>query len=182
MTRLSPVLSAHDLPMAELCAARLDGELFRLDGCFCPIDEPQVSALRGAALAAVVPDRVIAEQRSAAWVWGAIDQPPTRHELCASSGARVRPPASLRVAVREVVIDELSIAEIGGMRVTTPLRTVVDLARFSTTFGDVERAMVLTLMMLGEFGVEACEADINGRRNLPNKKIAIARLRASVLP
>lgn len=180
MTRLTPVLSARDLPVAELHAARLDGELFSLDAVFCPVDEVEASALRAAALAAIMPARAIAEQRSAAWIWGALERPPERHELCASIDARVRPPAAMRVAVREVVIDELAIAEIGGMRVTTPLRTVVDIARFSETFGDRERAMTLALMRLGRFGVEACEADINGRRNLPNKKVAIARLRAAV--
>lgn len=178
MTRLPLVLSAHDLPVAELCAARLDGEVFALDACFCPVDELEASAHRGAALAAVLPDRVIAEQRSAAWIWGAIEQPPAQHELCASVESRVRPAAATHICVREVVIEQIDLSWIGGMRVTTPLRTAVDLARFSVHFDATERHIVRRLMELGDFGLTECLRDMDRRRNLPNKRRAASRLRA----
>ena len=180
MTRLAAVLSHRDLPVAELCAARLDGELFRLDGCFCPVDEIEQSRHRGAALAALLPDRLIAEQCTAAWLWGVIDQAPAQHQFCASLGARVRPPAMMRIAVREVVIDDVSTVMIGGMRVTTMLRTVIDLARFSPHFGAKEVTMLRGLMALGKLDIEACRNDINSRRNLPGKKRAMARITEAV--
>ena len=52
---LPPVLGALDLPAPELHAARLDGEVFALDECFCPIDEIEQSIHRARALAAILP-------------------------------------------------------------------------------------------------------------------------------
>src|SRR5687767_11814124 len=99
--RLASVLTSSDLPMAELAAARLDGELFRIDDCYSPIDEVEQPRHRARALGAVLRDRLIAEQRSAAWIWGALDAPPPRHELCVATGARVRPPGLPWMVVRE---------------------------------------------------------------------------------
>ncbi|MCU1403664.1 MAG: hypothetical protein JWM70_1988, partial [Microbacteriaceae bacterium] len=38
MSRLESVLCRIDLPEAELQAARLDGEVYAVSECFCPID------------------------------------------------------------------------------------------------------------------------------------------------
>jgi hypothetical protein len=174
--RLPSVLSAYDLPIAELSAARLDGELFRIDDCFAPVDEIEQPQHRAKALRAGLPDRLIAEQRSAAWIWGALDAPPTTHELCAAIGARTRSPSVSWMKLREVVIEPQEITTIDGMQLTTPLRTVVDLARFSARFGEAEELMVAWLMRHHGFTVADCLDDMNRRRNLPNKRKAIARL------
>jgi hypothetical protein len=174
--RLPAVLSARDLPIAELQAARLDGELFAIDECFSPIDEVEQRQHRAASLAALVPGRLIAEQHSAAWVYGALGSAPAHHEFCADTRARVRPTATGRFSLREVVIDADDFTEIGGMGVTTPLRTVIDLARFCTEFGEGEREIVRELMAYGRFGLAECVVALNRRRNLPGKRQAIARL------
>jgi len=175
--RLPPVLSFHDLPVAELAAARLDGELFRIDDCFAPVDEIEQPQHRAGALRAVLPERLIAEQRSAAWIWGALDAPPTHHELCVTAGARTRSPGIGWMRVREVVIEPAEIATVAGLQLTTPLRTAVDLARFSADFGEAEELMVAWLMLHCSFGVIDCVDDMQRRRNLPNKRQAIARLK-----
>ena len=105
MPRLGPVLTAHDLPVPELMASRLDGELAMLDGAWTPVDEIEQPRHRALSLALRLPDRVIIEQRSAAWVWGALPTAPQQHQLCAATGARVRPGEGWP-AVREVVIAE----------------------------------------------------------------------------
>ncbi|MES2170071.1 MAG: type IV toxin-antitoxin system AbiEi family antitoxin [Actinomycetota bacterium] len=179
--RLPAVLSTHDLPSAELQAARLDGELFAIDECFSPIDEIEQRRHRAASLAAIVPDRLIAEQHSAAWVHGALLHAPARHEFCADTRARVRP-AGARFALREVVIDDSDLMELGGMSVTTPLRTVLDLARFSSEFGEAERQVTRALMVCGRFGFIDCVSALDRRRNLPGKRQAIARLAEFQLP
>lgn len=178
--RLPPVLSSTDLPLAELLAARLDGELFRVDDCFCPVDEVEQPAHRASALRAGLSDRLIAEQRSAAWVWGALELPPQPHQLCAAMGARVRPPGAGWVMSREVVIEPWEIVVLGGMQVTTPLRTAVDLARSSPSFGEAEERVIRWLALHGGFTVEDCLDDMDRRRNLPNKRQAAARLRRSL--
>jgi len=177
LMRLSPVLSPADLPRPELDAARLDGELFLLDGCHCPIDEPERPALRAGSLAARFGQRLIAERRSAAWVLGALATAPRVHQLCAGSTARVRPADRSGLELREVVIDEEDLLLIGGFRVTAPVRTVTDLARFSEAFGPEERRIVRRLARIGRVGLDDCLRLMNRRRNLPAKRRATQRLR-----
>ena len=55
MARLPMVLGTDDLPIAELCAARLDGELFAIDDGWAPVDEPDLPAFRAAVVALRVP-------------------------------------------------------------------------------------------------------------------------------
>lgn len=180
--RLSPVLSGYDLPSPELQAARLDGELFAVDRCFSPIDEIEQREHRAAALAFILVPKLIAEQRTAAWIHGALDTPPAIHELCARTEARVRPGSMIGMTLREVVIDDQDLEFVGGLRLTTPLRTAIDIARFSHVFGTDERSIVARLMAIGEFGIEECIWMIDRRRNLPGKHAALERLRESCLP
>ncbi len=177
--RLGPILSVADLPEAELCALRLDGDAYEIDGCAAPIDEPYSHLLRAAALAAQLPPRLIVELQSAAWVWGALASPPPRQQVCADIGARTRPAGLHRMVIREVVIDEGDVVTLAGVKITTPLRTAIDLARFSSTFDARDRGAVTFLMRLGTFGVSECAAVMGRRRNLPNKKLALIRLEQS---
>ncbi|CAN5185124.1 hypothetical protein BH09ACT3_BH09ACT3_02640 [soil metagenome] len=178
--RLNSVLSSIDLPTAELDAARLDGELFRIDGCFAPIDEPDRAALRAGSLAARFSPRLIAEQRSAAWVLGVLDAPPRTHQLCAALDSRVRPADLSGIEVREVVIEETDLLSVGGFRITSVLRTVIDLARFSPTFGSDEMGTVRGLAELGAHCLADYVAQMERRRNLPGKRRAIERLRLAL--
>jgi hypothetical protein len=175
MSRLSPVLTTADLPLAELCAARLDGELLRVDDSFTSIDQPHDRTLRALTISLAWPERMIAERWSAAWVWGALDQPPARHTLCASLGARARSSTPQRVAVREVVIDDDEMVTLAGQRVTTPLRTITDLARFD----HVPTELLARLIALGDVSLDACRAALDRRRNLPNKVVAWAAITAA---
>ena len=170
--RLPPVLSTLDLPAPELCAARLDGELFVIDGCFCPVDEIEQPKHRAAALNAGHSERLIAEQLSAAWVWGALDSPPSHRQFCVATGARVSHSPALWMTVREVVIEEDEIVDFGGGAVTDPTRTLVDLARFGVSF---DPAVIRPLITVGASLDRAVES-ITSRRNLPNKRLALERL------
>ncbi len=177
--RLPSVLSRFDLPLAELHAARLDGEVYPVDECFSPIDEIDRLALRARALAALFAPRLIAEQRTAAWVLGVVARPPAQHQFCADITARARPVGTGRITVREVVIDESDLFVCAGLTVTTPLRTIVDLARFSPSFGAKERGIAGMLMQRHGIGVPECTAMLNRRRNLPGKRIALDRIIAA---
>jgi hypothetical protein len=177
--RLPAVLSSVDLPDQELQCARLDGELFALDTCFCPIDEIEQPHHRAAAMALTLPDRLIAEQRSAAWIYGALNRAPSTHELCAEVTARSRPASLERYVLREVVIDAIDIRTISNLRVTSPVRTVVDLARFSSRFEEEEQVMVARLMTIGRFDVTECRQLLDRRRNLPGKRRALDRIRSA---
>lgn len=176
MTRLPSVLSRHDLPQSELFAAQLDGEVYRVGDCFSPIDEIEQCSHRAKALLALVPGKLIAEQRTSAWVLGALVHPPSQHQFCTDIGARIRPTGLVATTIREVVIERADLTWCAGLELTTPLRTAVDIARFSSVLVGEDLRMIRTLMQLGRFGVDECRTVLDRRRNLPNKRRALARL------
>jgi hypothetical protein len=137
------------------------------------IDQPIGIEQRAASLATYCDDRLIVEQHSAAWIWGALAQPPERHELCASIGARSRSVHPLRLVVREVVISDSDWVTVAGIRVTTPLRTAADLARFAEDF---DLQLIERLLADAGLTIDDCRHDLESRRNLPRKKIALQRL------
>ena len=175
-SRMGGVVSERDFPAAELRALVLDGEVWPVDDCVVALDEANGPFIRAAVLALELPPRLIVEQHSTAWVWGAAPLPPTRHEVCADISARARPPLDSGLNVREVVILHDDIATLAGIAVTTPMRTAIDLARFSTQWGQDEIGIVKGLLVMGGFGILDCARVMNRRRNLPNKKMALERL------
>jgi hypothetical protein len=174
--RLGSVLSAHDLPSPELGALVLDGEAYRLGDCFAAIDEASGPFLRASALTRELPPRLIAEQHTAAWVWGAIARPPARHEVCADAGARTRPAFDARLNVRDVVILHDDVVTLAGTAVTIPMRTAIDLARFVESWSDEETRTLAELLRIAQCTVLDCARAMNRKRNLPNKRIALERL------
>lgn len=176
MSRLAAVLSLFDLPEAELHAAKLDGELYAIDQCFSPIDELDGKLNRARALSVTIPARLIAEQRSAAWIYGALPRPPRQHQFCADISARVRPAVLVAITVREVVIEACDLLTFSGLKVTSPMRTVVDLARNSVDLDDADLSVLSELMRVGRFGMAECRTILDRRRNLPNKHVAIERI------
>ena len=154
----------------------LDGDAYRVGECVSPVDEIPSAALRAAALALVIPPRLIAERHTAAWVWGAMTDLPARYEVCADIGARTRPPRPHRLMIREVVILDSEVVSFDSLKVTGPVRTATDLARFTEPF-TVEEADLLARLMAATGTVAAqCVATMNGRRNLSNKRVAEERL------
>jgi hypothetical protein len=120
------------LSPAELGAVVLDGELYRLGDDVAPIDLPVTTESRARTLRRTILDRrVIVSDRCAAWVWGWVLRPPPL-STSVSISARVPSPDRRRLRAREVVIDPDETVEVAGLVVTTPLRTLVDLARHDT--------------------------------------------------
>jgi hypothetical protein len=78
--------------------------------------------------------------------------------------------------VREVVIDDDEIVVLASVRVTAPLRTVTDLARFSAEFAEAEAEIVRQLLAGAGLGLDDCARALDRRRNLPAKKLASGRL------
>jgi hypothetical protein len=150
--------------------------VYGIDECFSPIDEVERPVTRANALSSVAPARFIAEQRTAAWLHGALAFPPAVHQFCVAARARAKPPHGPRIRVREVEIDDREVQSFGGIRVTTPLRTVVDLARFSRRFGGDEESIVTALLAIDGFGIDECRLALNLRHNLPRKRLALRRI------
>lgn len=180
--RLPTVLSPADLPTAELCAARLDGELFAIADCFSPVDLPEQAADRAQAVAQQLSARVIVERLSAAWVFGVMGAPPSEHQFCSAADARAKPATLRRLNVREVVIEEDEIVTLGGVRVTSPLRTACDLVRSAIVFDAPLQLIVFRLLALAGASVDDCLSLLDRRRNLPGKGRTLDRLRSLALP
>ncbi len=129
-----PLLTRAVLPSAELSAARLDGELFRIDESWICADEPDSPDLRARSLATLLPvsiasGRLVMMGLTAAWLHGATDEAPWRHEVCSRSDERAGIRLPPRFRLRELCVAVHDECLIGALRVTTPARTAFDLGR-----------------------------------------------------
>ena len=133
MTRFTPViLPGRVIAASELRAAALDGEVVALGEGFVPIDTPITARARAASLSPLLIDsRVVVADRSAAWVWG-WGPAPNAVMTCVAITARIPSPDRRRLRTREVVIDNDEHRMLDIVRVTTPERTLLDLARHDT--------------------------------------------------
>ncbi|WP_438855593.1 type IV toxin-antitoxin system AbiEi family antitoxin [Agromyces sp. M3QZ16-3] len=176
MARLPSVLDVDDLPLAELCAARLDGEVMRIGAGWCPIDEPDLPGLRAASVAPRLPPPFVIERRSAAWVHGALPTPPPIAECCVPHSERVATrslPADM--LLREVAIEAVDIVVISHIRCTTLHRTVYDLVRDPAAGRDTVD-IVARLLAVDRSAGGAVRARLEGAHRLPHKAAALARL------
>jgi hypothetical protein len=78
--------------------------------------------------------------------------------------------------VREVVIDSSELRIIAGLRITTPLRTLTDIARSTAEFTAEHLEAVRGLLEIGELGREQCVQALNRTGHLPHKKRALERI------
>ena len=177
MTRLIPrLLFEDDLPSAELRAARIDGQVFAVDDAFAPVGEPDSSDLRADVLARLVPDRLIVERTSALWVYGARAQAPFRHQLCMDLSNRTTPHHSLRFEFRECRIEAVDVVQLGALKITSHVRTAIDLLRTSEPFSVGDAFDVLAVLQLGGSGVRECRQRIRSQPRYPGVRRALARL------
>jgi hypothetical protein len=179
--RLSPVMTPSDLPEAELWAACRDGDLDQLGEAFVPVDLPVTATVRAATLAPLVPPRAIVERRSAAWVFGALDTLPLVRSVAIRHSDRVAVARSWRVVVREVVLQADDVESIGGVEVTTPARTAIDLARHQSYDPVVDLDAIARLLTLANLDLAGCRERLDRTRNLPNKRVALRRLTEALL-
>jgi hypothetical protein len=175
--RLPAVLSTADLPLAELAAAALDGELYPLGDCWCPVDEPVGPEARACAIAGSVPDRVIVERMTAAWVFGA-GVLPARHQVCVDRKDRANLPLSAWYCLREVTGVTGDTVIVAPLRVTTPLRTVLDLCRDASLTTMEAVPVIRFLLITGQVGADAAAARLAAprrmHRELANRRLAAA--------
>ncbi len=176
--RLSPVLADADLSPAELQAARLDGEVYDLAGAYCLVGELEAPRHRARAVLGSRSPRLIAELGTAAWIWGAADQPEGL-EFAVTPDARARLSPAQHVAVREIVYDPGDVTLLDGIRITTPLRTILDLVRCEGWF---DPATVSRLAVLADLRLDDCLASLAGRPGITAKNLARANLCRALTP
>ncbi len=174
--RLSPVLAETDLSSVELQAARLDGEVYRLAEAYCLVGELEAPHHRAWSVLGTRSPRLIAELGTAAWIWGAAVRLP-RLEFAVTPDARARFPPRHHIAVREIVYEPRDVTTLGGVRVTTPLRTILDLVRVEDDF---DPATTAHLAAIGGLHPDDCLAALESRDGIPAKGRARDNLRRAL--
>lgn len=159
----------------ELIGARLDGLVFELGCGFIPADLPESDAARVVAVRGLVPPGYGICGPTAAWVLGYGDAVPQRQHFQRISPQRTRVPGGADVMLHDVRLPDADTELIAGVRVTTPVRTMVDLALHRDTHADYApwlRAMAMADAAL----VAAAHAAITARVRMPGKRAALAVL------
>lgn len=166
---------------AELQSMAADGVLTPLyERSFTPPGLDVTPRLRARAAALMVPDRirrkVIAGRLTAAWIYGCADAP-ERLSLLVDAKHRISSLRSARGCIlHEVRLGQLDVVSIGGLLVTSPLRTAVDVALHV----EADRAVPALRMLLShdELGVRLrlLTLAVEASARVPHKKAALRKL------
>lgn len=172
----SPFLYFADdrLSSAELSAACLDGHLVELGEGYIPADAVETRGLRAASLAGLLGDTLAATHLSAAWVHGALSVPPARHTVQRAVPRRLHHVLGRRIVYRDLCVDAADLQSVGGVLITSPVRTLADLARVPDD-EHAEAAGQLADLVPGL--AEEAAGWLRGRGVLPHKRSALAFLR-----
>ena len=175
------LLTSDDWPEAELRAAVLAGELVTVGRCWASPAEPQLPALRAAAHAWRLPDRrLVAGGRSAAWIWGATSREPAIPEVISPPNVRVRVDADVRL--REVRLDGGDVVRLDAVRVTTPLRTALDLLRAPGPFAADAQDALRGLVAVGSVDPAHVRRRLDALGTVPMARQAARRFTLVVRP
>lgn len=172
----SPFLYFADdrLSSAELSAARLDGHLVELGEAYIPADAVETRELRAGSLQELLGDTLAATHLSAAWVHGALNEPPARHTVQRAVVRRLHQVIGRRLLYRDLRVDPMDLVRISGVWVTVPVRTLADLSRIA----DDEHARAARLLADAVPGLAAHGVQwLHSHGALPNKRSALAFLR-----
>jgi hypothetical protein len=174
--RLPSVLDAADLPLAERCAVRLDGDGFVLGDGIIAADEPDGPVQRAASVAADARRYgFVLGGWTAAWVHGATDR--LRRPLDLQTDSDGGPRTKL-LPVRQVALGPLDVCELAGVGVTSPLRTALDLARLEVRLTDESASTIAFLVRSSGLTWPQVVGALAATPAAPGKVRALARVRA----
>jgi len=145
--RLSAVLDQSDFSIAELCAQRLDGDLFSVGDGYTPSDIADDVETRAASLAITLGPERVAARTTAAWIWKAFPRLERPLQVCVGSGRSQAIEPLRGVVLRESTLTEDDIVSCCGLRITSPRRTALDLVR-DPRYRPEDAAAVAELMRL----------------------------------
>jgi hypothetical protein len=177
MARIPTVLGPHDLPLPELQAARMDGDLFELHGAFVPIDVPDGPAIRARIVAVGADPTFIIERRCAAWVHDAVAAPPRTRQFCTPVTSRTGSRGTARGAprgIRELILTPDEVIDLDGVLCTSRARTALDMLRDPK---EPDAEQIITRLVEGDKEiVESLWARTQRGVRLPHRALALFRL------
>lgn len=141
-------LPGETLSATELAAARLDGDVVEVGEAYIPADAVETAELRAASLRPLLSPGVAVTHVSAAWVHGALPDPPARHTMQRSSARRLHHVIDNRLHYRDRRVPPEDVSVIGGVSVTTPARTLGDLVRGAFAGGEQPAATAIAMIEL----------------------------------
>ncbi|WP_396641386.1 type IV toxin-antitoxin system AbiEi family antitoxin [Microbacterium sp.] len=167
-------LPGERLSIAELSAARLDGDVVEIGEGYMPADAIESTATRAASLRSICGPRLVVGSWSAAWVYGALPEPPSRHSVLRGAAHRVGNLIDRRAIFHDVGVDDQDVSDVEGVLVTSPLRTLIDVARRIREPEHRERAtsVVDTLIDAGLVDPRDAISRIDSVTRLPGSKQA----------
>ncbi len=168
-------LPGERLSESELSAARIDGHVVEVGDAYIPADLVAGPDVRASSVAALVQPGTAACTQTAAWIHGAGDAPPVVHHVRRCIERRIRPITSARLVFHDTVLPDADVELIGGVPVSTPGRTMLDLA---TTLHRDPRVLVwmdrLTVAVPGT--AELAVAALRDLRRVPGSRVGLAAL------
>lgn len=172
---VSPFLFFADerLSLAELSAACLDGLLVPLGEGFMPADAAETPWMRARSLFPLLGERWAAVRASAAWIHGAVSEEPTPHHVQRVGPTRVRALSDARTVFHDVRLESADVCAIAGVHVSSPGRTLVDLARSDD---DGERDLACTWATTDPLVRGAAERWLEGHPRFPHGRRATVLL------
>lgn len=169
----------------ELQAMAVDGVVTRLfQRGYLPPGARATPQLRARAAALIIPPavraRVVAGRMTAAWIYDGT-QEPDRLALLVDAGHRVSGLRSMRgCTLHEVRLGPFDVVNFGGLLVSSPLRTALDIALHV----EADRAVpaLRALLARPELGVRLrlLRVAVEASPRLPHKKAALEKLAALV--
>ncbi|OAZ39858.1 hypothetical protein A9Z40_08630 [Microbacterium arborescens] len=164
------------LSLAELGAARLDGDVVEVGEAFMPADAVESPEIRAASLRPLVAQGLALTHESAAWVHGALSEPPLRHSVQRCTERRRNHVLDPRLRYRDLQLPASETVRLGGMPVSNRVRTLCDLLRADAAAGDGPRAGAVAMIgMFPDILADARVALACGGP-LPHKRRALAWL------
>ncbi|WP_240720790.1 type IV toxin-antitoxin system AbiEi family antitoxin [Pseudarthrobacter sp. NamE2] len=178
-----PELYAPGMPFAgpELQSLASDGLLVRLNqhGYTLPgvLASPQLRARAAAgAVPAAVRQRVVAGRMTAAWIYGCAAEP-DRLALLVDTKRRVSSLRNTRgCSLHEVKLGPFDVVSLGGLMVSSPLRTALDIALHVDTESAVPTLAGLLARPQNDVRLRLLVLAIEASPRVPHKKAALEKL------
>jgi len=165
------------MSVAELSAARLDGDVVELGDAFMPADAVETRELRAGSLRDLVGADLALTHESAAWVHDALAAPPAIHRVQRTAGGRLTRTVDPRLRYRDVTLPAEDVVRVSGVLVTTLARTVADLVREAIAVGGAQWDLVHAVLASRPGLASAAAAHLALSGAVHHKRPALAFLR-----
>lgn len=163
------------LSQSELSAARIDGHVIEVGDAYIPADLVEGPDVRASTVASLVRPGTAACAQTAAWIHGAGDAPPPVHHVRRCVERRIRPTTGARLVFHDTAVPADDVMEIGGVAVTSPVRTMLDL---TTTLHRDPRVLPWMVHLAVEFPdtVQTAAGRLRALQRMPGRRAGLAAL------